>query len=68
MRSTSGGNVKEKGGFREINLFPSISKSFLGAQAVVHRISTKANAGRKSFLVFIFFEGLHSPLSLETVS
>ncbi len=62
MRPTSEGNVKVKGGFREMSLFPSTSRSFLEVQAAVHTARTKTNIGRKSFLVFILFEGTSPPL------
>ena len=62
MRPRSEGNVKVKGGFREISLFPSTSRSFLEVQAAVHTASTKTNIGRKSFLVFILFEWTPHPL------
>ena len=65
MRSMSEGNVKVNGGFRETNFFPSISRSFFGAQAVVHTISTKANIGRRSFLVFTL---LNSSLTFPPLS
>ena len=61
-RINSDGNIKVKGGFLEINFFPSSSKSFLEVQAVIPVIKKRLNKAKKIFLITASFFSISSHL------